>query len=81
LAVAVASGQGMTASGASSRSLTRAQSVEAEQSASVQAGQALGLSRGERLVVKDVIKDSDGSTHVRYNRTFNGPAGHRWRPR
>jgi Zn-dependent metalloprotease len=27
---------------------------------------------GENLVVKDVIKDSDGSTHVRYNRTFNG---------
>ena len=72
LAVAVASGQGMTAFGASSRSLTRAQGIQAEQSASVQAGQALGLGREEQLVVKDVITDADGSTHVRYNRTFKG---------
>ena len=46
--------------------------MAAEQSASPLAGQRLGLGNGERLVVKDVIKDSDGSTHVRYNRTFNG---------
>jgi len=72
LAVAAANGQGVTAYGASSRSLTKAQSVAAEQSDSPLAGQRLGLGNGERLVVKDVIKDSDGSTHVRYNRTFNG---------
>jgi Zn-dependent metalloprotease len=52
--------------------LTRAQGVEAEQSASALAGQSLGLGAGERLVVKDVINETDGSTHVRYNRTFNG---------
>ena len=72
LAVAVAGGQGITASGATSRSLTWTQIVEAEQSASVRAGEALGLGPGEQLVVRDVITDSDGSTHVRYNRTFNG---------
>jgi Zn-dependent metalloprotease len=72
LAVVAATGQGVTAYGASSRSLTKAQSVEAEQSASALAGQALGLSAGESLVVKDVMNDTDGSTHVRYNRTFNG---------
>ncbi|MDQ5841219.1 MAG: M4 family metallopeptidase, partial [Chloroflexota bacterium] len=33
---------------------------------------ALGLGSGERLVVKDLITDADGSTHVRYDRTFNG---------
>ena len=33
---------------------------------------ALGLGSGERLVVKDVITDADGSANVRYNRTFNG---------
>ena len=27
---------------------------------------------GEKLVVKDVITDLDGSTHVRYDRTFDG---------
>jgi len=27
---------------------------------------------GQRLIVKDVIKDPDGSTHVRYTRTYDG---------
>jgi Zn-dependent metalloprotease len=74
LAVAAATGQGVTAYGATARSLTltKTQGVEAEQSASALAGQALGLGAGEQLVVKDVINDTDGSTHVRYNRTFNG---------
>jgi Zn-dependent metalloprotease len=70
--VVAVGGQGVTAYGASSGSLTRAQGVEAEQSASALAAQALGLGAGESLVVKDVIKDTDSSTHVRYNRTFNG---------
>jgi Zn-dependent metalloprotease len=35
-------------------------------------GQALGLGAGERLVVKDVITDRNGSSHVRYDRTFGG---------
>jgi len=74
LAVVAISGQGVTAFGASARSqtLTKAQGIEAEQSASALAGQALGLGTSEALVVKDVINDTDGSTHVRYNRTFNG---------
>ena len=71
--VVAVSGQGVTAYGAASGSLlNRAQSVEAEQSASALAGRSLGLGAGESLVVKDVMKDTDGSTHVRYNRTFNG---------
>ena len=72
LVVAAAGGQDTTAFGASSGSLTKAQAVAVEQSSSTLAAQALGLGSGENLVVKDVIKDSDGSTHVRYNRTFNG---------
>jgi Zn-dependent metalloprotease len=74
LAVAAATGQGVTALGASARSLTltKAQGVETEQSASALAGQTLGLGTAEKLVVKDVSNDPDGSTHVRYNRTFNG---------
>ena len=71
--LAAASGQAVTAFGASSEPLTTTQSAAAaEQSVSALAGQALGLGSGESLVVKDVIKDSDGSTHVRYNRTFSG---------
>jgi Zn-dependent metalloprotease len=83
LAVVAASGQGAPAFGASSPSPARAQSssspspakaqsIQVEQSRAVSAGQALGIGSGEKLVVKDVIHDADGSTHVRYNRTFNG---------
>jgi Zn-dependent metalloprotease len=33
---------------------------------------ALRLSTGQSLVVKDVLKDVDGMTHVRYDRTYRG---------
>ncbi|MFD7552633.1 M4 family metallopeptidase [Streptomyces sp. NPDC059578] len=32
----------------------------------------LGLGAKEKLVVRDVIKDRDGSTHTRYERTYDG---------
>ncbi|WP_330334584.1 M4 family metallopeptidase [Streptomyces sp. NBC_00536] len=32
----------------------------------------LGLGSTEKLVVKDVVTDADGSRHVRYERTYNG---------
>ncbi|WFB11560.1 M4 family metallopeptidase [Streptomyces sp. LX-29] len=32
----------------------------------------LGLGAKERLVVKDVVKDADGTLHTRYNRTYEG---------
>ncbi|MFJ9405714.1 M4 family metallopeptidase [Streptomyces sp. NPDC101393] len=34
--------------------------------------QRLGLGAKEKLVVKDVAKDADGSTHTRYERTYDG---------
>ncbi|MFI1104402.1 M4 family metallopeptidase [Streptomyces melanogenes] len=34
--------------------------------------QALGLGAKEELVVKDVIKDADGTVHTRYERTYAG---------
>ena len=43
-----------------------------EQSRAGSTKQALGLDSGEKLVVKDVITDPDGTTHVRYNRTYDG---------
>jgi Zn-dependent metalloprotease len=33
---------------------------------------ALGLGSGEQLVVREVVKDPDGTEFVRYDRTFNG---------
>ncbi|MEW1655312.1 MULTISPECIES: M4 family metallopeptidase [unclassified Streptomyces] len=37
-----------------------------------QAAKALDLGSQEKLVVKDVIKDADGTVHTRYDRTFAG---------
>ncbi|KOV89895.1 M4 family metallopeptidase [Nocardia sp. NRRL S-836] len=48
---------------------------EALQVAAEQAGtisSALGLSGGERLVPRDVVRDADGTAHIRYDRTLNG---------
>ncbi|MEU3370361.1 M4 family metallopeptidase [Streptomyces sp. NPDC006660] len=33
---------------------------------------ALGLDDKERLIVRDVVKDADGTTHTRYDRTYAG---------
>ncbi|MFD3573479.1 M4 family metallopeptidase [Streptomyces sp. NPDC058644] len=32
----------------------------------------IGLGAKEKLVVRDVVKDADGTTHTRYERTFDG---------
>ena len=85
LTVVLAGGPGVTAFGASSSASTpssgkeqgspspsKAQSIAAAKSGAASAGQGLGLGSGEKLVVKDVITDADGSTHVRYDRTFDG---------
>ncbi|MEU8693730.1 M4 family metallopeptidase [Streptomyces sp. NPDC048665] len=34
--------------------------------------QAIGLGAKEKLVVKDVVKDADGTVHTRYERTYAG---------
>ena len=67
-----ATSQGVAAFGASPPSPDRGAAIAAEQSGAAAAGRALGLSSGERLVVRDVITDAGGSTHVRYDRTFDG---------
>ncbi|MDA5283428.1 MULTISPECIES: M4 family metallopeptidase [unclassified Streptomyces] len=41
-------------------------------STTVQAAKALGLGSGEKLVVRDVVKDADGTTHTSYERTYDG---------
>ncbi|MGO4428474.1 peptidase M4 family protein, partial [Streptomyces sp. MCAF7] len=33
---------------------------------------ALGLGAKEKLVVKDVVRDADGTVHTRYERTYDG---------
>jgi Zn-dependent metalloprotease len=46
--------------------------IAAAQSRAAATAQALRLDSREQLKVKDVVTDRDGSTHVRYERTFAG---------
>ncbi|MER6393007.1 M4 family metallopeptidase [Streptomyces sp. NPDC059382] len=41
-------------------------------STTVQAAKALGLGGQEKLVVRDVVQDADGTTHTTYERTYAG---------
>nr|WSW66703.1 M4 family metallopeptidase [Streptomyces sp. NBC_00995] len=61
--------------GALAKQLSPSQRAELIRQASAGASAAaagLGLGSQEKLVVKDVIQDVDGTTHTRYERTFGG---------
>ncbi|WP_371617985.1 M4 family metallopeptidase [Streptomyces sp. NBC_00454] len=61
--------------GAANRALSaseRATLLSAANSTTVQAAKALGLADSEKLIVRDVVKDADGTTHTTYERTYNG---------
>lgn len=69
-AVGAQSATGAQASTASPSA--RAALLASAQADSARTASALKLGSGERLVVKDVVRDADGSEHVRYDRTFDG---------
>jgi len=71
-AVVAVSGQGAPAFAAPHQPSGKASGLAVERARATDVRGALGLGSSEQLVVKDVITDPDGSTHVRYNRTFNG---------
>lgn len=50
----------------------RAALVRSAQAAADATAQRLGLGTREKLVVKDVVQDADGTTHTRYERTYAG---------
>ncbi|MFE2285664.1 M4 family metallopeptidase [Streptomyces sp. NPDC059443] len=50
----------------------RATLIADANSTTVQAAKALGLGDQEKLVVRDVVKDADGTTHTTYERTYGG---------
>ncbi|CAM5292174.1 M4 family metallopeptidase [Streptomyces aurantiogriseus] len=50
----------------------RATLVRSAQAAAGTTAQRLALGSREKLVVKDVIQDADGTTHTRYERTYAG---------
>ena len=46
--------------------------IKSAQADATSAAGTLGLGAKEKLVVKDVVKDADGTTHTRYERTYAG---------
>ncbi|MCY0933495.1 M4 family metallopeptidase [Streptomyces sp. H34-S4] len=61
--------------GAANRALSaseRATLLAEANSTTVQAAKGLGLGGSEKLVVRDVVKDADGTTHTTYERTYAG---------
>ncbi|MFG2625454.1 M4 family metallopeptidase [Streptomyces sp. NPDC048473] len=61
--------------GALAKQLTpskRAELIHEADATKAATAKELGLGSQEKLVVKDVIQDNDGTTHTRYERTFAG---------
>ncbi|GAA1269617.1 M4 family metallopeptidase [Streptomyces aureus] len=46
--------------------------IQKADAATVETAQRIGLGSREKLIVRDVIKDVDGTVHTRYERTYNG---------
>ncbi|MFJ8073230.1 M4 family metallopeptidase [Streptomyces sp. NPDC096176] len=71
----VAAKAGKADPGALPKSLTPAQRAELIREASATTAataKELGLTAKEKLVVRDVAQDRDGTTHTRYERTYDG---------
>lgn len=50
----------------------RTAAIKSAQSDASATADSLGLGGKEKLVVRDVIKDADGTVHTRYERTYDG---------
>ncbi|GAB2785056.1 M4 family metallopeptidase [Streptomyces chlorus] len=50
----------------------RAELIREANATTADTAEDLGLSAKEKLVVRDVLKDRDGTVHVRYERTYDG---------
>ncbi|MFB8210244.1 M4 family metallopeptidase [Streptomyces sp. NPDC056010] len=50
----------------------RAELIREATASTAATAKELGLGSQEKLVVKDVVQDNDGTTHTRYERTFDG---------
>ncbi|MGV9906337.1 M4 family metallopeptidase, partial [Streptomyces sp. NPDC003388] len=46
--------------------------IKSAQQRTATTARSLGLGAKEKLVVKDVVKDNDGTVHTRYERTYAG---------
>ncbi|MER7764995.1 M4 family metallopeptidase [Streptomyces sp. NPDC097619] len=50
----------------------RAELIAGASTGTAQAAKSLGLGSQEKLLVRDVVKDADGTTHTTYERTYAG---------
>ncbi|MEU9480404.1 M4 family metallopeptidase [Streptomyces sp. NPDC048191] len=50
----------------------RASLIRTAQAGAAETARKIGLGAGERLIVKDVVRDLDGTMHTRYERTYAG---------
>ncbi|MFJ9665867.1 M4 family metallopeptidase [Streptomyces sp. NPDC101219] len=50
----------------------RAELIRQADATKAETAQQIGLGAKEKLVVRDVLKDRDGTVHVRYERTYDG---------
>ncbi|MFI6639598.1 M4 family metallopeptidase [Streptomyces sp. NPDC050504] len=74
-ATTAATAQAAAPTGASALPLAaspRAAAIAAAQEQAPSAARTIGLGGKEELVVRDVVKDADGTVHTRYERTFAG---------
>ncbi|MFF9312010.1 M4 family metallopeptidase [Streptomyces sp. NPDC014748] len=46
--------------------------IQQAQTDAAETAQSIGLGAKEKLVVKDIVKDADGTVHTRYERTYAG---------
>ncbi|MET7604121.1 M4 family metallopeptidase [Streptomyces avermitilis] len=46
--------------------------IQKAEAATPETARQIGLGTKEKLVVRDVVKDADGTLHTRYERTYNG---------
>ncbi|MFJ6685414.1 M4 family metallopeptidase [Streptomyces werraensis] len=46
--------------------------IQEQQATAAETADAIGLGAQEKLIVKDVVKDVDGTVHTRYERTYGG---------
>jgi Zn-dependent metalloprotease len=46
--------------------------IKEQQTGAADTAQEIGLGAKEKLIVKDVVKDADGTVHTRYERTYDG---------
>ncbi|MET8406665.1 M4 family metallopeptidase [Streptomyces sp. NPDC005195] len=70
--LAAAGGAKLPGATAQLSAAARTSLIKQADAAAPETAQQIGLGAKEKLVVRDVVKDADGTVHTRYERTYNG---------